>query len=50
MFVVSEWAFTSVPPLTLAFFRVAVGTAVLLPFVRLRGERLPREQWRLAAT
>ncbi|MCT9096750.1 DMT family transporter [Haloarchaeobius sp. HME9146] len=49
MFVVSEWSFDSLPPLTLAFFRVALGAAVLLPVVRFRGERLPRSEWRTVA-
>jgi len=35
LYVVSMWGFDSVPPLTLAFLRVAVGAVVLLVVVRL---------------
>ncbi|EMA47197.1 DMT family transporter [Halobiforma nitratireducens] len=34
LYVVSKWGFDSVPPLTLAFLRVAVGAAALLVVVR----------------
>ncbi|WP_439026427.1 DMT family transporter [Haloarchaeobius sp. DT45] len=49
MFVVSEWSFDSLPPLTLAFLRVALGAAVLVPVVRHSGQRLPRAEWRTVA-
>ncbi len=35
MYVVSKWGFDAIPPVTLAFFRVLVGAAVLLTVVRL---------------
>lgn len=35
MYVVSKWGFGAIPPLTLAFLRVAVAVAVLVPLVRL---------------
>ncbi|MEY7849635.1 DMT family transporter [Natrarchaeobius sp. A-rgal3] len=34
LYVVSMWGFDAVPPITLAFFRIAVGAAVLLVVVR----------------
>jgi len=34
MYVVSKWGFDHVPPITLAFLRVAVGAVVLYPIVR----------------
>jgi drug/metabolite transporter (DMT)-like permease len=40
MFVVSKWGFATIPPLSLAFLRVAVGGAILYPLVRL--QRSPR--------
>ncbi|GAB3665140.1 DMT family transporter [Halopiger thermotolerans] len=39
LYVVSMWGFGSIPPVTLAFLRVAVGAAVLLLVVRLRYPR-----------
>ncbi|ELY85092.1 DMT family transporter [Natrialba taiwanensis] len=36
---VSKWGFDAIPPLTLAFLRVLVGAAALLPIVRLRYPR-----------
>ena len=35
LYVVSKWGFDSIPPITLAFFRVAVGATALLLVVRL---------------
>jgi drug/metabolite transporter (DMT)-like permease len=36
MYVVSKWGFDAIPPVTLAFCRVALGAAVLLLLVRVR--------------
>ena len=36
LYVVSKWGFDAVPPMTLAFFRVAIGASALLVVVRLR--------------
>jgi drug/metabolite transporter (DMT)-like permease len=47
MYVVSRWGFEAIPPVTLAFLRVALGAGVLLALVRLRGSGQPiaREAW-----
>ena len=47
MYVVSKWGFDAIPPLTLAFLRVAVGAAVLLAVVRLRypSRSFSRSEW-----
>lgn len=37
MYVVGKWGFETVPPVTLAFLRVAVGGVTLLVIVRIRG-------------
>ena len=42
LYVVSRWGFESIPPVTLAFLRVAVGAAALLAVVRWR---YPRRQF-----
>ena len=42
LYVVSRWGFESIPPVTLAFLRVAVGAAALLAAVRWR---YPRRQF-----
>jgi drug/metabolite transporter (DMT)-like permease len=42
MYVVSKWGFAAVPPVTLAFLRVAVGAAALYALVRVRSpDRTP---------
>lgn len=46
MYVVSAWSFDRVPPVTMAFLRVALGAAVLLAVVRHRGHRVDRSEWR----
>lgn len=47
MYVVSRWGFDAIPPVTLAFLRVALGGAVLLLAVRLQGptRSFAREEW-----
>ncbi len=42
MYVVSKWGFGAIPPVTLAFFRVTLGAAVLMLLVR---NRYPRRQF-----
>lgn len=48
LYVVSAWGFAAVPPLTLAFCRMAVGAAVLLAVVRATKppRSFAREEWR----
>lgn len=48
MYVVSKWGFASVPPLTLAFLRVALGAVVLYGIVQLRApdRSFSRDEWR----
>ncbi|WP_254543698.1 DMT family transporter [Halomarina pelagica] len=48
MYVVSKWGFSAVPPLTLAFLRVAIGAGALYSIVRLtRPTRsFTRREWR----
>ncbi|WP_418284555.1 DMT family transporter [Halorubrum sp. DTA46] len=52
MYVVSKWGFDAIPPLTLAFLRVAVGAAVLVGVVRLRypSRSFGRSEWTAFAT
>ncbi len=48
MFVVSKWSFTLVPPVTLGFFRVALGAAALWVGLRVFGDGTAtpaREDW-----
>jgi drug/metabolite transporter (DMT)-like permease len=48
MYVVSEWSFSEIPPVTLSFLRVALGAGVLLVIVqRTAPERsFSRQDWR----
>ncbi|MFC7155232.1 DMT family transporter [Halomarina halobia] len=48
MYVVSKWGFGAIPPLTLAFLRVALGAAVLYPVVRATTptRSFARREWR----
>ena len=47
MYVVSKWGFDAIPPVTLAFARVALGAAVLLLVVRVRypARAFARREW-----
>lgn len=51
MYVVSKWGFDAIPPVTLAFLRVALGAGVLLALVRVRHPRrsFARRDWRAFA-
>lgn len=48
MYVVSKWGFSSIPPVTLAFLRVALGAAVLFAVVRASkpARSFSRAEWR----
>ena len=47
MYVVSKWGFTAIPPLTLVFFRVALGAVVLYAIVRatMPSRSFSRAEW-----
>ena len=44
MYVVSKWGFASVPPVTLAFLRVLLGTVALVVILVVRGSGLPARE------